>query len=485
MAYLTEADDIRAIISQFTSAKTIWADTEVADWDTPNPRLSLIQILADPADLTGDRAYILDVLDKPELVADFVNQIMANSQIEKVFHFASYDLQYVGGNGQAKNVTCTFKLVNKLTKKRRRNPLVVSNKKLKTLAVELCQFSQVDTEQQTSDWGQRPLTEQQLKYAKMDTVYLAHVHRRLLEIRQQKIEEAELFAQQQSQQPEHPPLSVTKVRVAFECPRLFYLKDIFNGNTLFVPINQPVSIGMAFHRLSEQCVRTLQQNPQLTSCLKPTAEQLKIEEITDHLKQELEQLVVYPYLKANPEIGIMLPQVQRGLTTLIETWVKFLVVNRHYCSAEEVINKTFLSKERNLKCDFTLPDGTVQRVAGRSDNIIGDLKRDRLYVVDYKTNQPVNPLAQLAQVALYSYMISKKRGVLVEAKVYCFLPEFKEYSYTSEQLEEAVANLISPKLQQMKKWQSWQPGQPNPPEPTSQPYLCEICPQQQKCQSFF
>ncbi len=184
-SYLTKAADIYSLITQSASHQILWLDTEVADWHTPNPRLSLIQVLADPTDLRGDAAYILDVLDKPEVVTYFVNQIMVNPKIEKVFHNASFDVKYLGGKEQSINVTCTFKMVKKLTKKKRPNPLQVSNKQLKTLAVELCQFSDVDKEQQKSDWGQRPLTEKQLQYAKMDTVYLAHVHRYLLELTNQ------------------------------------------------------------------------------------------------------------------------------------------------------------------------------------------------------------------------------------------------------------------------------------------------------------
>jgi ribonuclease D len=183
-SYLTKAADIYSLITQSASHQILWLDTEVADWHTPNPRLSLIQVLAEPTDLRGDAAYILDVLDKPEVVTYFVNQIMVNPKIEKVFHNASFDLKFLGKE-QAINVTCTFKMVKKLTKKKRPNPLQVSNKQLKTLAVELCQFSDVDKEQQKSDWGQRPLTEKQLQYAKMDTVYLAHVHRYLLELTKQ------------------------------------------------------------------------------------------------------------------------------------------------------------------------------------------------------------------------------------------------------------------------------------------------------------
>lgn len=177
MHYLTEAAEIRKLIAKLASTKILWLDTETADWNTYYPKLSLIQVLTDPTDSTGVSAYILDVLNKRDLAAYFVNQIMSNANIEKIFHNASYDVKYLGGK-LAQNVTCTLQLARKITRQR----LEVSNLKLKTLAAELCNFSNVDVEEQGSDWGKRPLSNKQLKYAAMDTVYLAAVHRRLLEI---------------------------------------------------------------------------------------------------------------------------------------------------------------------------------------------------------------------------------------------------------------------------------------------------------------
>jgi S-DNA-T family DNA segregation ATPase FtsK/SpoIIIE len=177
MHYLTEPTEIQGQIAKFSSAKTLWLDTEIADWNTPYPKLSLIQVLANPTDAAGESVYILDVLHKPDLAAYFINQIMVNPNIEKVFHNASFDLKYLGGQ-IAQNVTCTLKLARKIT----REVLQVSNLQLKTLAAELCRFSNVDKEEQASDWGKRPLSQKQLQYAAMDTVYLAAVHRRLLEI---------------------------------------------------------------------------------------------------------------------------------------------------------------------------------------------------------------------------------------------------------------------------------------------------------------
>ncbi|MEQ9670133.1 DNA translocase FtsK [Coleofasciculus sp. G2-EDA-02] len=484
--YLTTPNEIRQIISQLTTYPTLWLDTEVADWQTSNPRLSLIQILADPTDRTGDRAYILDVLDNPYLVKDFVAQIMVNPHIEKVFHNASFDLNYLGGKHQAQNITCTFKLVRKLTKKSRKNPLQVSNKQLKTLAVELCHFTNVDKTEQNSDWGQRPLTPKQLHYAKMDTVYLAHVHRHLLQLTQPPTSPPVVITPKpQPETAEHPPFSATKVRVAFECPRLFYLKQHFDGNTLFIPPGQSIGIGTAFHTLAEQFIKLAQANSHVSDLLEPSAEQLNREAVAMGMQEIFYQQVFFPYIESHPEMATVLPNLWQGLTALIQRWVELLVVNRRYCLHQTVINQTFILEEHKLSYRFPLPNGRTQEVTGRFDSLVFNFERNRLCLIDYKTYEPVDPSAQLVQVALYGYMLNKTKGVLVDSAVYCVLPEFKEYAYSWEQLEIAVHELIPHKLQQMQDWVSWQQTHSNPPPLTSNTHLCDICPQQETCQTYF
>ncbi|NEO79498.1 DNA translocase FtsK [Moorena sp. SIO4G3] len=506
--YLTQPAQIRELILNLSASKVLWLDTEIADWNTPNPRLSLIQVLADPTDINGDKAYILDVLDKPEVVQYFVNHIMVNPNIEKVFHNASFDLRYLGGKDQAKNVTCTYKIARTLTNKKLSNPLQVSNNKLKTLARELCNFANVDTEEQSSDWGKRPLSEKQLKYAKLDTVYLAHVHRRLLEISDKNSWSREQMVTRQSrtQQSQSRRFSVTQVRVALECPRLFYLSKRFGGKPIFIPQSHSPGIGTVFHQLCEQCTDTLQQDSRFQALFSPTASQLDQSQISSKIQALLYELVVFPKI-TNQKIASILLQLWQGLKSLIPHWTQLLVANRGYCQPEEVISKTFIAQEIKLSYNFTLPDGSQQRVNGKFDSLIFDCERDRYCVVDYKTYQPVDPSANLAQVALYSYMLHQKKGVAIDAAVYCVLPEFQKHYYSREELEDTVHQLIPHKLQQMREWLSWKPAQVEeggdgetiknhctptigkgdlePPPPTRQPHLCNICPQQQTCQTFF
>jgi DNA segregation ATPase FtsK/SpoIIIE, S-DNA-T family len=489
MYYLTEATKIHTQISKLTLAKTLWLDTEVANCYTSNPKLSLIQVLAEPTDLTGSYAYILDVLNQHDLVAYFINEVMINSQIEKVFHNASFDLKYLGRQ-LANNVTCTLQLARKITRQR----LQVSNLKLKTLASDLCQFTNVDAEEGRSDWGKRPLRDKQLQYAAMDTVYLVAVHRRLLEISNPNpINSIFYMLDNSSEQPknksDNSSLTVTKVRVAFECPRLFYLNHKFSDKAIFYPPNTVVGIGNSFHQLADEFVRLAIAEPQFKTFFKPDAANLNVEETSSQMQQLFYQIHFYPYLqKIIKKEAIKAPallQVWYGLQGLIKHFVELLIINRRYCSAETVISNTFLSEERSIEHYFTLPDGTQQRVGGEFDCLVFNFQTKRLCMVEFKTYQPVDPSAQLAQVSLYSYMLWQKKKVPVDSAVYCVLPEFREYEYSWEKLENTIHQLIPYKLLQMQQWLTWEPPHPNPPPPTTQPHLCEICSQQQKCQTFF
>ena len=482
MHYLTEASEIYNQISQLSLSKTLWIDTEIADWYTNKPKLALIQVLADYTDLTGESAYIFDVLGKPDLAVYFINQIMVNSQIEKVFHNAGFDLKYLGKE-LAQNVTCTLKIARKITKE----VLQTTNLKLKTLAAELCQFSHVDAEEGTSDWGKRPLTQKQLNYAAMDTVYLATVHYRLLEISNPDV--INRVFNMVNHKSENSSLTPTKVRLAFECPRLFYLNHHFNCKAIFSPKDTLGGVGNVFHKLADDFINLLLIEPGFKNLFNPSTTQLNVDKITSEIQQLFYQIKFFPYLQntivQDGSKAPVLLQVWQGLQGLIKKFTELLVINRRYCSAEKLISNTFISGEHNLEYYFDLPNGTKQLIRGEFDCLVFNFELKRLCMVEFKTYQPVDSAAQLAQVSLYSYMLSKQKKTPVDSAVYCVLPEFKEYKYSWEQLENTVHQLIPYKLLQMQNWLSWESPNPNPPPMTTEPYLCEICPQQQKCQTFF
>lgn len=181
MPYLNSLPEIREFITECASSEILWLDTEVADFRTKTPKLSLIQVLDDPNDMSGEGIYLLDVLQQPDAVKDFINRIMINPAIEKVFHNASYDLKYLGGGKKANNVTCTLEMAKKIPY----HILPLRDYKLQTLARELCNFDDIDKDLQTSDWGRRPLSEDQKEYAILDCIYLAQIHKALLKLNEE------------------------------------------------------------------------------------------------------------------------------------------------------------------------------------------------------------------------------------------------------------------------------------------------------------
>ncbi len=66
MPYLIAAREIRFLITQYSKVKPLWINTEVANYKIRNPKLSLIQVLDNLEDMTGNTVYLLYVLDNSE-----------------------------------------------------------------------------------------------------------------------------------------------------------------------------------------------------------------------------------------------------------------------------------------------------------------------------------------------------------------------------------------------------------------------------------
>ncbi|NER37924.1 MAG: cell division protein FtsK [Oscillatoria sp. SIO1A7] len=283
--------------------------------------------------------------------------------------------------------------------------------------------------------------------------------------------------------------SATQIRVAFECPRLFYLGQRFGSMTAFLPPGNTSAIGNPFHQLAKQFVDLIIEEPEFTVLFEPPADGLDLEKIAARMQDLFYDLVFYPYLKSacaeDPAKAPALYKVWQGFRGLVRRYAELIAVNRRYCSAESAIAETFVEREVNIEHWFELPDRSRQLVKGQFDNLVFSYQSNSLCAVEYKTYSPADMSAQLAQVAVYSYILKAKKKRAVDSAVYCVLPEFKEYRYSWEELEKTLHQLIPHKLQQMQSWLRWESPQPNPPPPTAQPELCNICSQKKKCQSFF
>ncbi|MEO0534619.1 MAG: DNA translocase FtsK [Cyanobacteria bacterium P01_A01_bin.123] len=289
-------------------------------------------------------------------------------------------------------------------------------------------------------------------------------------------------------------LNVTNVRLALECPRLFYLGHHEGGTTVFRSPSEGMGIGTAFHQVSADCVRSLLQDPNLKQRLEPAvssaaAGRQRSQKLSQWLRSHLYKTVFFPYLQSiirtDASRAKAMETLWQALGRLVDRWATLLVNNRRFCPAAEVVGKTFIAQELSVDHTFTLPDGSAQPVQGRLDCLVYDFAHRRLCVVEYKTYRTPDSAPQLAQVALYSKLLQSRVGVPINAALYSVLPDWQERAFVWEALEDSWNQLIPQRLQLMQQWLTWHPGQPDPPPETRYKHLCDLCPQQQKCQHYF
>ncbi len=145
-------------------------DTETMGLNPARDRLCLVQLSA------GDgNAHIVrfggDGYDAPNL-----RSLLADESVTKLFHFARFDLavihRYLG-------ITCTPIYCTKIASKLART--FTDRHGLKDLCRDLLGVA-LSKEQQSSDWGARELSDDQIEYAAADVLHLHRLRERLDEM---------------------------------------------------------------------------------------------------------------------------------------------------------------------------------------------------------------------------------------------------------------------------------------------------------------
>ena len=165
---VTEPEVFRRQITEWSKQPRLWLDTEVADWFTSAPRLSLLQV----RDACG-RVSVVDVLDhrlKQVLNDYFIPEVMANASVEKWAHYARFERRFLGQERVA-NLNCTFELARGIPYYR----LPLRSLSLGAL-VEHFVGQCLDKTLQKADWGIRPLSEAHLAYAAADPEWCRRVY---------------------------------------------------------------------------------------------------------------------------------------------------------------------------------------------------------------------------------------------------------------------------------------------------------------------
>jgi ribonuclease D len=139
--------------------KSVAVDTETLGLNVNRDRLCLIQLSA--GDGSAHLVQFDGAYDAPRLKA-----LLTDPNVLKIFHFARFDIavlkKYLGVDTAP--LYCT-KIVSKLVR------TYTDRHGLKDLAAELLGI-EISKQQQSSDWGAKELTQQQLAYAASDVLHL-------------------------------------------------------------------------------------------------------------------------------------------------------------------------------------------------------------------------------------------------------------------------------------------------------------------------
>lgn len=141
--------------------QTVAVDTETLGLNPHRDRLCLIQLSAGNGD-----AHLVKLEAGGYAKAKNLKALLKNKKVLKIFHFARFDLavieKYLGV--RCAPVYCT-KIAAKMTR------TYTERNGLKDLCKELLGI-ELNKQQQTSDWGQASLSEEQQSYAANDVLYL-------------------------------------------------------------------------------------------------------------------------------------------------------------------------------------------------------------------------------------------------------------------------------------------------------------------------
>ena len=148
----------------------ITIDTETLGLNIKRDRLCLIQLRNE----SNKKVYLIKFDQNISPVnSKNIKSLLENKSLTKIFHYARFDMAVLKENLNinVKNVFCT-KIASKLTR------TYSSKHGLKDLVKEILNI-ELDKTEQTSDWSQKKLTKQQIKYAMNDVLYLSDLKKNL------------------------------------------------------------------------------------------------------------------------------------------------------------------------------------------------------------------------------------------------------------------------------------------------------------------
>lgn len=176
--YINSQQELMLLIEKIKKFKIMAIDTEFVREKTYFPLLSLIQIAIQNKE--NIEVFLIDCLAEINLLE--IVKLIYDQKIIKIFHSSMQDLQIFQRIHNDINAKDKNKLPENIFDTQIMSSIVDSsiNQSYQSLVEKFCNYK-INKDQQRSDWGQRPLTVEQLEYAVEDVLFLIPIYQELLQ----------------------------------------------------------------------------------------------------------------------------------------------------------------------------------------------------------------------------------------------------------------------------------------------------------------
>jgi S-DNA-T family DNA segregation ATPase FtsK/SpoIIIE len=266
-------------------------------------------------------------------------------------------------------------------------------------------------------------------------------------------------------------VSVTEVRNALRCPRIFALGRL-NEKAVAFPVGSSC-LGATFHRLVERFAQGVDVPPRYFRTLKDGS---SLDDLQDALNRWLLGLL-HSELMAD-EGYQSIPGEVDDLAEALREYGRHLAGRIRVLGGVPFASLASIVHSGEREIEASWPDGPF--IHGRLDAIFRG-KDGQLEIIEYKLTDEANNQLDQAQSVLYQqlFLISEKESAT--ASVLRFTPILRE-STVSESVAKSIAlNQLDPLLKRLVTWAQ----DPSSAPPTDRRDLCATCPVSGACAEHF
>lgn len=269
-------------------------------------------------------------------------------------------------------------------------------------------------------------------------------------------------------------VSVTEVRNALRCPRVFALGRA-RGKAVAFPVGAS-SLGATFHRIAERFARDLDTPPDAVARLPKGAPRDTIGAtlgawLLGHLVDELE---------ASPALSTIPGEVD-DLAEALRELARYLAVEvaRGDVAPAEALRSLVQHAELDVEAVLE-PGGAPVAISGRVD-AVHSRAAGAIDVVEYKLTDEANQELDQAQVALYRRLLRARLDVDAEPVILRFHPGLIVTRLSPSASDAIVDRTLLPLVGGMVQWAA----DPALAPPTARRDLCAACPVRAECAELY